>query len=321
MMILDRAPGRTRELPTLRQLEYFVAIDDHRSFRAAARSCGVTQPGLSQQLAQLEGLLGVRLFERSRRRVLRTPAGDALAVRARAVLQAAADLADAASAHALPLHGPLRLGVIPTIAPYWLPRALPRVRARFPELKLLLREAQTAVLVAALERGELDLLLVALEAPLGDVRTHALFEDPFVAALPATHRLASRESLHETDLAGEPVLLLDDGHCLRDQALSVCQQAGAAEWGDFRATSLGTLVQMVQGGMGLTLLPSMAVPVEAGGLVVRSFSTPAPLRTIGLAWRATSSRAEEFRLLGEALGVAPEGAGDHGDRGDPSMLC
>lgn len=291
-------------LPTLRQLEYFCSIVDEGSFHAAARASGVTQPGLSQQLAQLEEQLGVKLLERSRRRVVLTPPGEALLPRARAVLRGAGELVETAATFARPLTGSLRLGVIPTIAPYWLPRVLPQVRRRFPELRLLLREAQTAVLVEALEAGELDVLLLALDAPLGDAVTHELLRDDFVGLVPADHPLAKRKRLRQRDLEGEAVLLLDDGHCLRDQALSVCQQRGAHEWGDFRATSLSTLVQMVEGGMGITLLPEMSVDQETRGTpsaVVRPFVRPIPSRSIGLAWRPTSPRKEEFETLGEVL--------------------
>ena len=268
----------------------------------------MTQPGLSQQLAQLEGQLGVPLFERSGRRILLTPAGQALLERARAVLRGAHELVEAAGAHARPLCGPLRLGVIPTIAPYWLPRVLPGVRERFPDLSLLLREDKTADLLAALDAGELDLLLLALDAPTGDAATLELFRDPFIGLVPVTHSLAKRERLRLHDLEGEAVLLLDDGHCLRDQALSVCRQRGAHEWGDFRATSLGTLAQMVEGGMGITLLPEMAVPFETRATpsaTARPFARPAPSRSIGLAWRRSSPRRAEFEALGAVLAGAP----------------
>ena len=197
---------------TLRQLEYFVAVADHRSFQRAAKSCAVSQPGLSAQLAQLEEQLGARLFERSRSGVLITRAGSALLGRARRVLLEARDLEEAARAHTEPLSGELRLGVIPTIAPYLLPGALPAMRAKYPRLRLLLREDQTGRLVEQLWRGELDLLLLALEAPLERLETFELFRDPFLLALPPGHRLARRKRVRERELASEPVLLLEDGH-------------------------------------------------------------------------------------------------------------
>ena len=294
------------QVPTLRQLEYLVAIADLGSFHRAARACGVSQPGLSAQIRQLEALLDLRLLERDRRRVLLTPAGEALVRRARAVLAEARGLVEIAHALQRPLSGALRLGVIPTVAPYLLPRALPRVRRRHPELRLRLREAQTGDLVAALERGELDVLLLALEAPLGALETLALFRDRFHVALPAGHPLARRRRIRERDLAGEPVLLLDDGHCLRAQALAVCSEAGAEEQSDFRATSLGTLIEMVCGGAGVTLLPELALASETRrrGLAVVPFAKPEPYRTIGLAWRPSSGRAAEFALLAASLAPA-----------------
>jgi len=294
------------QVPTLRQLEYLVAIADLGSFHRAARACGVSQPGLSAQIRQLEALLDLHLLERDRRRVLLTPAGEALVRRARVVLAEARGLVEAANALQRPLSGALRLGVIPTVAPYLLPRALSRVRSRHPELRLRLREAQTADLVAALERGELDVLLLALEAALGGLETLELFRDPFHVALPAGHRLARRRRLREQDLADQPVLLLDDGHCLRAQALAVCREAGAEEQSDFRATSLGTLIEMVCGGAGVTLLPELALERETrrSGLAVVPFAKPAPHRTIGLAWRPSSGRAAEFALLGRSIAPA-----------------
>jgi LysR family hydrogen peroxide-inducible transcriptional activator len=291
------------QTPSLRQLEYLVAIADLGSFHRAARACGVSQPGLSAQIRQLETLLDLRLLERDRRRVLLSPAGVELVRRARVVLAEAQGLVEVARAFQRPLCGSLRLGVIPTVAPYLLPRVLPRVRKRHPELRLRLREAQTGELVAALERGELDVLLLALEAPLGDLATRELFRDPFHVALPTAHRLAKRKRVREQDLAGEAVLLLDDGHCLRAQALAVCREAGADEQSDFRATSLGTLIEMVCGGAGVTLLPELALRTEArrSGLAVRPFAKPAPHRTIGLAWRASSGRGAEFALLADSL--------------------
>jgi len=288
---------------TLRQLEYAVAVADHGSFHAAARACHVTQPGLSAQIRQLEHQLGVTLFERSRRRVLLTRAGDEVVRRARGLLTGVVDLEQAARAVAEPLTGTLRFGVIPTVAPYLLPAVLPAVRRRHPQLVLRLHEARTDQLVAMLQTGELDLLLLALEADLAGLETWPLFEDPFVAALPARHRLASRKALREADLREEQVLLLADGHCLRDQVLSVCESSGAAEADDFRASSLTTLVQMVAGGAGMTLLPELAVRVEGAtrDLALVPFRKPAPARTIGLAWRPSSPRAEEFRALGALL--------------------
>ena len=298
-----------RMRPTLRQLEYVVAIADHGSFSRAARACHVTQSGLSAQVAQVESLLELQLFERSRRKVLVTPAGEALVRRARDLLRDVDELVETARAYTRPLSGTLRLGAIPTVAPYLLPRVLPRLRRAYPQLALQLREDTTRALLSRLSAGSLDVLLLALEAPLGDVESLPLFRDEFVLAAPTGHRLARRRRVRESDLDSEDVLLLEDGHCLREQALSVCQSAGAREHSDFRASSLGTLVQMVAGGAGVTLLPRLAQAVETrhADLAIVPFARPAPHRTIGLAWRRSSPRAAEYRELGEriARAVAP----------------
>ena len=289
--------------PTLRQLEYVVAIADHGSFGAAARACHVTQPGLSSQIQQVEHLLGATLFERDRRKVLVTRVGEEIVARARDVLLRVDHMVEASEALERPFSGEIALGVIPTVAPYLLPEVLPRARVRYPDLRFRLHEGQTHELLALLDRGELDLLLLALEADLGNVATASLFEDPFVLAVPEGHRLAKRRSVTEGGLAGEPMLLLTDGHCLRDQALSLCTQAGVREASDFRASSLPTLVQMVAGGAGMTLLPSLSLAVEGKtpGISVVRFRKPAPHRTIGVAWRPSSPRAGEFEELGAAL--------------------
>jgi LysR family hydrogen peroxide-inducible transcriptional activator len=291
-------------LPTLRQLEYAVAVADQGSFSRAAAVCHVTQPGLSTQVRELEELLGVRLFERDRRGVIVTPAGADVVRRARELLTGASELAEAARGRAEPLVGPLRVGVIPTIAPYLLPSALPRVRAAYPRLKLRLREEKTHDVVDLLGRGVLDIGLLALEADTGPMHTLPLFRDEFVLAMPAGHPFSRRDRIDEKDLVGELVLLLDDGHCLRDQALAVCERVGAEETAELRATSLRTLVQMVAGGEGVTFLPQMAIAAEAtrdSGVVVRPFRKPVPYRTIGLAWRTSCPRGEEFALFGHTL--------------------
>ncbi len=198
--------------PTLRQLEYLVAVADHLNFRRAAEACHVSQPALSTQIQQLEALLGVTLFERDRRRVVTTDAGLAAAARARHILARVDDLTESSGGFRRPLTGRLRLGVIPSIAPYLLPRVLPGVRARHPDLRLLLREDTTERVIDALQDGHLDLVLLALEAPLGDVHRHALFEDPFMLAVHREHPLARRKRVAESDLAGASVMLLEDGH-------------------------------------------------------------------------------------------------------------
>jgi LysR family hydrogen peroxide-inducible transcriptional activator len=289
--------------PSIRQLEYLVALAETLNFREGAKKCHVTQPALSAQVAQLEDLLDLKLFERDSRQVLLTASGKELAERAAQVLASLDELVDLAHTLADPLAGTLRLGVIPTLAPYLLPRAMPLMKKRFKRVRVLLREDQTPRLLHLLHTGELDVLLLALEADLGNVETRAIFEDPFVFAMPKTHAYTKRKLLKDTDLEGEAVLLLEDGHCLRDQAWSVCAAAGAHELGDVRATSLGTLSQMVSAGIGVTLLPSTALPIEKRnpGLATRPFAKPVPFRTVGLAWRKTSPRAELFEAVADAL--------------------
>ena len=288
---------------TLRQLQYAQAVADELSFRRAAVRCHVSQPALSAQLAQLEDVLGVRLFERDRRRVLVTTAGREVLARARTVLLGAADLGESARRVADPLAGTLRIGVIPTISPYLLPRVAPRLRERFPKLALFWVEDKTASLVEDLDAGRLDAMLVALGPELGDVEHETLAVDPFVLAAPPGHPLgrgSSPASLAE--LRGGDVLLLDEGHCLRQQALELCSRAKAHELA-FRATSLGTLVQMVAAGAGVTLLPALALETEAGRarLQLRRFAPPAPGRTIVLAWRRRTPLASALRQLASVL--------------------
>lgn len=297
-----------RPVPTLRQLEYVVAIADHGRFSAAARACGVTQPALSAQVARLEAGLGVTLFERRPTGVITTPAGDRVIELARSVLATADEVVAAAHGMRDPLRGTIRMGVIPTVAPYMLPRVMPNIRTRFPELRLLLREERTDRLTELVRAGDLDAALVALESDLGELETLPLFTDPFILAISSDHRLARRKRVKAVDLLGEEILLLDDGHCLRDQTLAICDAAGACEIGDLRATSLPTLVQMVESGVGITMLPAMAV--EAGGHLGRRlrlipFAAPSPARTVALAWRASSPMRAHFETLAEALVVGP----------------
>lgn len=288
---------------TLRQLQYAVAVADTLSFRRAAERCHVSQPSLSAQLAQLEDLLGVRLFERDRRGVLPTPAGKVVLERARRLLQEADDLLAAATLAVDPLAGTLRIGVIPTIAPYLLPRLTPRLRAAFPGLVALWVEDKTAAVVHGVAEGSLDAAVVALEADLEDLAVEPLARDPFVLAARPDHPLAlATGPATADDLRGAEVLLLDEGHCFREQALSFCSGAKAREL-EFRATSLSTLSQMVAGGVGVTLLPRLAVPAESGraGLVVRHFAAPAPGRTLALAWRKQSPLGDALRRLAVVL--------------------
>jgi LysR family transcriptional regulator, hydrogen peroxide-inducible genes activator len=306
--------------PTFRQLRYFTALAETRHFGQAALRCHVTQPALSMQIKELEEALGAPLIERARSGAMLTPAGIEVARRARAILRAVRDLADLARQHAEVPSGPLRVGVIPTIGPYLLPNVLPRVHAAFPNLQLSLRESQTLVLVKELLAGTLDLLILALPVDDPEIDELPLFEDVFALALPATHPLEAQGGVSETELRGERLLLLEEGHCLRDQTLAVAQAGGASELDDFRASSLATVVQMVANGYGCTILPELAVPVEVGdrqGIRVVPFQRPPPVRTVGLAWRRTSPRRGEFLAFGEviveALGKPPiqRSNGDH----------
>jgi LysR family hydrogen peroxide-inducible transcriptional activator len=288
---------------SLRQLQYAVAVADTLSFRAAAERCHVAQPSLSAQIAQLEDALGVRLFERDRRRVLLTGAGRDLVDRARRVLQEAGDLVEAAARAGDPLRGRLAIGVIPTISPYLLPAAAPALRKAYPQLSVIWREEKTADLVRGVREGTLDAALLALEADIGDVEREVIARDPFVLATPPRHPLgAVTAPARPADLREAPVLLLDDGHCFREQALAVCARARVRE-GEFRATSLSTLAQMVAGGAGVTLLPEIAVPTEATrvGLRVRPFAEPAPHRTIGLVWRPGCPLAPGLRQVAATI--------------------
>jgi LysR family hydrogen peroxide-inducible transcriptional activator len=290
-------------LPTLRQLRYLVALAEHRHFGHAAEACFATQSTLSAGLQELESLLGATLVERTKRKVLMTPLGEAVAARAREVLQGAEDITDLVRASGRPLSGPLRLGVIPTIAPFLLPRVLPGLRLAYPDLRLILREDLTARLLERLANGELDAALLALPYDAPDFEMESLAEDGFVLACPPVHPLAARQSIASADLAGTELLLLEDGHCLRDHALAACALAAPAGREDLLGTSLGTLVQMAASGLGVTLLPQMAVE---GGILRGTDLITRPLanggtRSLGLAWRRSSARKAEFRLLGRAL--------------------
>jgi LysR family transcriptional regulator, hydrogen peroxide-inducible genes activator len=295
------------ERPTTRQLETLVAVADHGSFRRAATSLEISQPALSAHVQTAERLLGIQVFERDRRSVLITPAGEEVVARARDALSAVDAVGDAARRRGRPLVGPLRLGVIPTIAPYWLPPLLPAVRSKFPQLELILREDQTHRLCAQLVAGQLDVAFVALPVP-GDLTTAMVARESFVVAAPRGAAIAKRKGrLTERDLDTEQVLLLEDGHCLRDQALAVCERSGAIESMEVRATSLPTLVQMVAGGLGITLLPeaaAAALVTPRGPVGIASFGKSPPGRTLGLAWRTSSARLREFRMLAETLAEA-----------------
>jgi len=294
---------------SLRQLQYAVAVAELLSFRKAAEACHVSQPSLSAQLAQLEEALGVRLFERDRRHVLVTTAGKELVERARRVLREADDLAAAARRAGDPLAGTLRIGVIPTISPYLLPSATPALRSAYPRLTTVWVEDKTETLVRSLDAGTLDAALLALEAEIGDVEHEVLADDAFVLATRPDDPLGTRRTpAKAAELRDASVLLLDDGHCFRDQALAFCSSAKAHEL-QFRATSLPTLVHMVAGGAGVTVLPRLAAPTEAqrAGLRVRVFAAPVPHRTLALVWRKRSPLAPALRKLATTIREAYPG--------------
>ncbi|CAA7625097.1 hydrogen peroxide-inducible genes activator [Magnetospirillum sp. UT-4] len=296
-------------LPTLRQLRYLVALSEHRHFGRAAEACLATQSTLSAGLQELETLLGVVLVERTKRKVMLTPLGEEVVERACAVLRGAEDIADLAAASGAPLSGPLRLGVIPTIAPYLLPGVLPELRRTYPALRLYLREDQTARCLERLGTGDLDMALLALPYPMPGLETVEVGEDPFVFACPPGHPLAARDSISGADLADADLLLLEEGHCLREHALAACSLPGPSRGEGILATSLPTLVQMVANGLGVTLLPGMAVATNilAGTGVVTRTLADGGSRTIGCAWRPSSPRKAEFRVLADFLRRACKG--------------
>ncbi|KAF2991739.1 hydrogen peroxide-inducible genes activator [Methylocystis sp. MJC1] len=293
-----------KNLPTLRQLKFFVAVVDRLHFGKAAEACFVGQSALSAAIQELEETLGVALLERTRRSVVPTTIGLEIATRARALLRDAEDIVDIAAGAQDPTSGPLRLGVIPTIGPFLIPEVMPRLRAAFPGLRVYLREEQTKPILAQLESGQLDVAVIALPYQVEDVETLEIAEDPFFMVCPRGHRLDGRASACASDLEQEELLLLEDGHCMRDHALAVCALAGARRNIAFQGTSLQTLAQMVAGGLGITLAPRLAI--EAGLLrgldvCVAPIEGDRPARRIALAWRRTSWRKETFRLLAASL--------------------
>lgn len=291
---------------SIRQLQYVVAIADTLGFHRAAEKCGVSQPTLSSQLSKLEELLGVQIFERDRRRVLVTSAGAPIVTRARQILIAVEDLIAIAARSADPFAGTLRVGVIPTVAPYLLPWITPAIAREWPALRLALVEEKTEDLLARLRSGDLDAGLLAVVDGMDDLERAVVLEDPFVAALPRTHPLSKKKQIGLSDLEGEAVLLLEDGHCLRNQALALCSRASARET-DLRATSLATLVQMVSSGAGITLLPRIAVDVEnrRGQLAIRPLSVQrGSSREICLAWRRAAPLGGALRELAKAMASA-----------------
>ena len=293
---------------TLKQLRYLTALAEYRHFGKAAEACAVTQPALSMQIRELEKDLGADLVERRPGEVILTATGVEVTRRAESVLAAARDLTDYARHSGRLLTGQLSLGVIPTLAPYVLPRVLPELQRRHAGLRIDLRETQTRNLLDELARGSLDAALLALPIAESDFETLALFDDPFLLAVPATDRRNVRARIDPRDIDRRRLILLEEGHCLRDQALAFCGPRIEAASG-LGATSLATVMQMVANGYGITLLPRVALPVEVRDerVKVLRFRNPEPSRQIGLAWRRTSPRKADFTVLGkiitETLGV------------------
>lgn len=290
---------------TLRQLRYFDALAEHRHFGRAAEACAVTQPALSMQIREIEKYLGVELVERRHGDVVLTDTGTEVARRAQRVLAASRDLVDFARHRGRLLNGRLTLGIIPTIAPYLLPKILPVLHERYPDLRIELRETQTKILIDELTRGVLDAVMLALPPPGPDseIETIHLFDDPFVLAVPADDPLSETARVRAHDIDPLRLILLEEGHCLRDQALAFCADAKQGGVVGFGATSLATVMQMVASGYGITLLPQVAIDVELRDRRVKllRFAAPEPGRTIGLAWRRTSPRKTDFVALGQLV--------------------
>jgi len=292
------------QLPSLQQLRFLSALAEHRHFGRAADACAVTQPTLSAGIQELEAKLGVPLVERSRRNILLTPMGEEILARARRLLHDAEELVEIARGGHEPLSGPLRLGVIPTIGPYLLPPLMRGLKEVFPKLKLYLREEQSAPLIEKLEAGSLDLGLLALPYDLGDLESMPLGQDEIVVALPKDHPLAAGKRVASDQLAGQPLLMLEDGHCLRDHALAACSLTGPDRNEVFQGTSVKTLVEMAASGLGITLLPKMAVAAEVpaeGDLTTRPLAADAPARSLALVWRRSATRKEDFRTFGRHI--------------------
>ncbi|MDX1267158.1 MAG: DNA-binding transcriptional regulator OxyR [Oceanisphaera sp.] len=287
----------------LRDLEYLVALAEERHFRKAAEKCFVSQPTLSGQLRKLEDELGVVLMERTSRKVLFTPAGDAITAQARRVLAETKELRDIARTFTEPMSGELHIGLIPTVGPYLLPHIIPVLKQHFPELHIYLYEAQTHTLLKQLADGDLDCLILAQLDSMDNFGSLPLYDEPMMLALPTEHAWAGREQIALSELQGEKLLMLEDGHCLRDQAMGFCFAAGIGEDNHFQATSLETLRNMVAAGSGLTLIPQLAVGLHNGNLGVSYIpvTEPEPHRTISLLYRIHSVRRPCFNEMAKVI--------------------
>jgi LysR family transcriptional regulator, hydrogen peroxide-inducible genes activator len=292
-------------LPTIKQLQYLVALHDHGHFGKAADACFVTQSTLSAGVRELESLIGVTLVERTRRVVRFTALGDRIAEKARRVLREADELGAMVRASGRPLVGELRMGVIPTIAPFLLPRILPTLREDWPDLKLFLREEASAAACDSLNRGHVDCVLLALPYACGDIEAEALFDDRLLVAFPAGE--APNGAVTADQIDATRFLMLEDGHCLKDHALSACNRPELRAEASMLGTSLHTLVQMVENGLGVTMLPEMAITagiLNGTNITAHALDADHPARTIALVWRKASPRGKEFALLADVLRAA-----------------
>jgi len=285
----------------LRDLRYLVAVAEQKHFGRAAEACFVSQPTLSTQLKKLEDELGVVLIERTNRQVMLTPVGERIVAQARRVLQEVHQLVNIAEEHRDPYGGEFKLGIIPTVAPYLLPKILGPMQKHFPKLRIQLTEGQTAVISRQLREGDLDAVILALPLEEESFVERLLYREPFYFAAAKSHPKAGKKQVTLADLDDEQVLLLEDGHCLRDQALEVCHSHNAVENTNFRATGIETLRQMVAANVGITLMPELAVPARSGTVRYIPFKGEPPHRNIGLCWRSTSTRATLLEQLADVL--------------------
>lgn len=289
-------------MPSIKQLKYLCAVAEHKHFSKAAAACHVTQSTLSAAIQDLESQLGVVVFERNKKTVLITPLGEKLLHQARGILGAVEDFVSLARANEGALSGEIRLGVIPTIGPFILPPILKNLRKSYPKLKLYLKEALSAQLLLQLQQGRLDLIMLAFPYAMPDMETVSLFRDEFLLCLPPGHKLEKAKQVKQQQLRGESLLLLEEGHCLRDHALEACKLQSADTDLVYQGTSLHTLVQMVANGLGVTLLPEMAVQANVLGdthLQLKHFSSENVSREIGMAWRRSDPRRDDYLLLAE----------------------
>ncbi len=291
-------------LPSIRQLQYLLAVVELCHFGKAAERCFVTQSTLSTGIQELENMLGAQLLERTKRKVLPTPLGLEMAEKARQLLTISTEMVALAQREQTPLTGPLRLGVIPTIGPFLLPKVLPMIRERYPNLQLFLVEDQSTRLLQRLDSGELDCAIFALPYELGKHEHKKFFQEIFYVAFPYDHPLSRGGPISATDLPVEQLLMLEDGHCFKDHALSACHFSGLQQRAAFQGTSLYTLMEMVAGGQGITFLPAMAIDsslAQQPGISLRPLAESAPHREIGLVWRPTFHRKRDLSLLIELM--------------------